>query len=411
MTAGAKIFRRKAGGTVVVLVALVVRLIAVGLWSGYELGTTFDQGEYFALAQNVRLHGVFSYGEPHRWGGRAALDTPGPYEPTAARAPLYPFMVAALWWGHEPPILAVRLVQVGLGAAVALMVYLIALEAFGFGAAIIAGLAMALAPLTAYTTALLLSETLFTFLLTASLWFWTRKQGVLAGVMLGAATLARAVCLPMIGFIFLLALITKANRALHLRIAIAALLVVTPWTIRNAITQHEFIPVASIGFGANMLLGTIDVPYGSGNEFMTFNQDEGFKKIVQSASTPYEADRRMSKLATERILADPLHWLVVRVKQYPRFWIGTGSFISQQPVVRYGFVLGSIVFWGLAAAGMLLAWRRWRELYPIAFFPILLALAHFTGSGDERYSLGLVPMAAILAGYSLSTLLGRATTS
>ena len=35
----------------------------------------------------------------------------------------------------------------------------------------------------------------------------------------------------------------------------------------------------------------------------------------------------------------------------------------------------------------------------------------FAGSGDERYSLGLVPMAAILAGHSHSILIGRTTTS
>lgn len=397
----------KAGALAVVLVAVVVRLLAIPLWGDYELRGTFDQGEYFALAQNVRQHGAFSYGEPHRWGAQGTLDAPGPYAPTAARAPLYPFMVAALWWSHEPPLLGVRLVQVGLGAAVALLVYSMAFEAFGFGAALFAGFAMALAPLTVYTTVLLLSETLFTFLLTASLWFWTRKQGVLAGLMLGAATLARAVCLPMVGALLLLALITKANRALHLKIALMAVVVVVPWTIRNAISMHAFIPVNSIGFGANMLLGTIDVPYGSGNEFMTFNEDKDFTGIVQSAPSAEEAERQMSQLAKQRILADPVHWFWVRVTQYPRFWIGIGSFISQDRIVRYTFILGGLAFWGLAAAGMLLARHRWHALYPFAFFPTLLAMSHFIGSGDERYSLGLVPMAAILGGYALSTVIGR----
>jgi 4-amino-4-deoxy-L-arabinose transferase-like glycosyltransferase len=282
--------KRTSGALLVVLLAIVIRLLAIPIWSGYELRDTIDQGEYFALAQNVRLHGAFSYGEPHRWGARAALDAPGPYEPTAARAPLYPLIVAALWWGHEPPLLVVRLVQVGLGAAVALLVYSVAFETFGFGAALFAGLAMALAPLSAYMTVLLLSETLFTFLLAASLWFWTRKQGVLAGLMLGAATLARAVCLPMVGALLLLSLITKANRALHLKIALMAIVVVAPWTIRNAITMHAFIPVNSIGFGANMLLGTIDVPYGSGNEFMTFNQT----RDSPASSNPRRPPRKRS---------------------------------------------------------------------------------------------------------------------
>jgi 4-amino-4-deoxy-L-arabinose transferase-like glycosyltransferase len=402
------ISKRTAAPLAVVLVALVVRLVAVSLWGGYDLRDTFDQHEYFALAQNVRLHGSFSYGEAHhRWGERGTLDSPGPYEPAAARAPLYPFMIAALWWRQAPPLLEVRVAQAALGAATALLVYLIALQMFGLGPALIAGLAMALAPVSAHMAAILLSETLFTFLLTASLWCWTRKKGVLAGILLGAATLARAVTLPLVGALLLLGCLWKVNRGLHFKIAIAAVCVIAPWTIRNAITQHAFIPVASIGFGANVLLGTIDVPYGSGNEFMTFNEDKDFTDTIRTSPTVYEAERRMSALAIERIRAAPIHWLWVRVKQSPRFWIGTGSIVSSQPVVRYGFIAGSVAFWGLAIWGMFLARGRWRELYPIVFFPTLLAMAHFIGSGDERYSLGLVPMATIFAAFAAYSLYCR----
>lgn len=400
--------RRKIGLLAVMLVALAVRLFALWHWGNYDLRDSIDQGEYVTLAQNLRLHGAFSYGQPHKWGSRVALDAPGPYEPTAARAPFYPFLVAALWWQDAPPLIEVRLVQVALGAAVAVLVYLIAFEAFGFSAALIAGLAMALAPFTASLTATLLTETLFSFLLTTSLWLWMRRRGVFAGIALGAATLTRAVVLPLIGVVLLLALVAKVNRPLHLKIALAALVVVLPWTARNVVTQHAFIPVNSMGFGANMLLGMVDVPYGSGNEFLTFIKDKGFMDIISSAPTAEEAERRMLKLAGERIGAAPLRWFWVRVKQYPRFWISTGSFVSQHPVVRCTFIVGSVAFWGIALAGMALARRRWRELYPIAFFPIMLAGTHFIGTNDDRYSLGLVPMAAIFAGFALSRLITRA---
>jgi 4-amino-4-deoxy-L-arabinose transferase-like glycosyltransferase len=285
------------------------------------------------------------------------------------------------------------------------MAYLMALEAFGFGAAVVAGLATALGPFTLVTTALFYSETLFTFLFTASLWSWSRKRGILAGLLLGAATLTRSVCFPLIGIALLLALFAKTNRSLHLKLALAALVIVAPWTLRNAVTQHAFIPVANIGWGANMLIGTIDVPYGSGNEWITLSQDRGFMDIIESAPTADEAEKRMSALASERIRAAPLHWLWIRLKQYPRFWLGTGDFISMQPVVKYGYILGACAFWGLAGAGLFLARRRWRDLYPLALFPILLAGAHFLGSAEERYSLGLVPAAAVFAGSALIQML------
>lgn len=398
---------RISGGMVVVGLALVVRLMALMTWGNYDLRGTHDQIGYFALAQNVRLHHTFSYGLQPRWIDEVPLDAPGPYDSTAARAPLYPLMIAALWWSDKPPVLEVWLVQVVLGALVAMLVYLMALEAFGFGAALAAGLAVALGPCTAYVTALFLSETLFTFLLTASLWFWTRKSGVMAGVLLGAATLTRAVSLPLVGVVLLLGLLMKFNRTLNLKVALVALAVIAPWTLRNAITQNAFIPVASVGWGANMLLGTIDVPYGTGSEWITYLQDKGFSEIASTAETPHEAEKQMGALAVERIRQDPLHWLWLRVKQAPRFWLGSGDMISMNPAFKYAYRLGAVGFWALAVAGVFLARRRWKELYPLALVPTLLALAHSTGSPEERYSLALVPAAAMFAGHAVSVLAAR----
>jgi 4-amino-4-deoxy-L-arabinose transferase-like glycosyltransferase len=304
-------------------------------------------------------------------------------------------------------MLEVRLAQAALGTLVALLVFSITLEAFTLDAAIIAGFIVALAPYTVYTTATLLTDTLFMFLSTACVWLWRRQHGLLAGVFLGAATVARAVCLPAVCVILLIAALTKTNRSTNFRLALVALLVVLPWTVRNAITQHAFIPVASMGWGANILLGTINVPYGSGNEYATYDRDKQFVEIVKTAPTPSEAERRMSQAAFERIGAAPFHWLWVRITQYPRIWTGTGSYISMLPFVRYPYILGSAIFWGLAAAGMISARRRWRELYPLAVFPIVFALVHFAGAGDERYSLEVVPMASVFAGQMLATFFAR----
>lgn len=251
------------------------------------------------------MHHAFSFGRPQHWIDESILDAPGPYEPTAARAPLYPLIIAALWSGDAPPRREVWLAQALLGMLVALMVYVIALKAFGFGAALVAGLAVALGPLTALMTALFLSETLFTFLFTASLWFWTRKNGAMAGIMLGAATLTRAVSLPLVGVVLLLGLLMKSNRAFHLKVASVALATIAPWTIRNALTQHAFIPVASVGWGANMLLGTIDVPYGTGPVSMAYAKDKGFWDIATTAETPQAAEKLMGAPAIERIRQAP----------------------------------------------------------------------------------------------------------
>ena len=92
---------------VILILACVIRLIAAGLWSDID-ATHVDPSEYIALGQNIRLHGTFSFGSPHPWGADGRLNSPGPFVPTAARAPLYPLVIAGLWWREEPPVLEIR---------------------------------------------------------------------------------------------------------------------------------------------------------------------------------------------------------------------------------------------------------------------------------------------------------------
>ena len=184
-----------------------------------------------------------------------------------------------------------------------------------------------------------------------------------------------------------------------------ALAVVGPWTIRNAITQDAFIPVASVGWGTTLFMGTIDVPYGSAHPWPTFEKDAEFARIRQTASSVQEAEGQMAKLAGERIGQAPLQWLWLRIKQYPRFWTGSGMYLSVNPAFKYVYIGASLAFWLIAIVGMGLAWRRWQQLYPLALVPIVLALIHFIGSAEERYSLPLVPMGAIFAGHAIAVFL------
>jgi hypothetical protein len=151
-----------------------------------------------------------------------------------------------------------------------------------------------------------------------------------------------------------------------------------------------------------MLLGTIDVPYGTGPVSITYAQDKGFWDIATAAVPPQAAEKLMGALAMERIRQAPLRWLWLRVKEMPRFWLGSGDFISMHTAFKHTYRLGAVGFWGLALAGTFLARQRWRELYPLVLLPALPVLVHSIGSMDEGYSLALVPMAAIFAGHAVS---------
>jgi 4-amino-4-deoxy-L-arabinose transferase-like glycosyltransferase len=397
----------KIAVTIFVL-ACIVRLIALWIYADDDVGRA-DQSEYLALAQNIKLHGVFSYGAPHTWGAPGLLNTEGPFVPTAARPPLYPLLIASLWWGEARPLLEVRVAQCLMGGLVAVLAYLIGLRIFGRRAALFAGLGMAFAPVSATLPAAILTETLFTFLLTLGMWLWERKYLVMAGVVLGLATLTRAILLPILAAIALMAVMLKFSRVTHLKILLGAALVIAPWTVRNAITQHAFVPVASTGWGANIFLGTYDIPYGAGNLWPIINKDEEFIKIVYGTPTETVAEGQLMQVALKRIGAAPLHWAYMRIKQYPRLFMSSGFYLL--PVLPIPKSLMSVVYVGanvlfllLSAWGLFLARAQWHQVYPLALVAFIVCASQFPGVGEERYMTPVVPLLMVFAGHGLAQL-------
>jgi 4-amino-4-deoxy-L-arabinose transferase-like glycosyltransferase len=398
---------KKIALTVFVL-ACIVRLIALWIYTDDNIGTA-DQSEYLALAQNIKLHGVFSYGAPHTWGAPGLLNTEGPFVPTAARAPLFPLFVASLWWGEDRPLLQIRLAQCLMGGLVAVLVYLIGLGIFGRRTALFAGLGMAFAPVSATLPVAILTESLFTFLLTLGMWLWGRKYFVIAGVVLGMATLTRAILLPILAAIALMTVVLKFNRATHLKLLLGAVLVIAPWAVRNAITQHAFVPVASTGWGANIFLGTFDIPYGAGNLWPIVNKDEDFINIVYNTPTETAAEGRLMQVALERIRASPLHWIYIRIKQFPRLFVSSGNYLLPvlplpEPMMRVVYPGANVLFLLLSAWGLFQARAQWRRVYPLTLVSFIFCAAQFPGVGEERYITPIVPFLMVFAGYGLAQL-------
>ena len=169
-------------------------------------------------------------------------------------------LIASLWCGDAPPYLSLALAQVVLGSLVALLVYLVALRALGLPVAIVAGIGMALAPESASYVAIALTETLYTFLLIGFVWLWGEQRGFLAGLLLGAAALVRSNAIVLVPLIGLMGLVWGFNRTIHLRIVLAAVLVIAPWAARNYATQHEFTPIATYGWGSGCSIPQLTCP-------------------------------------------------------------------------------------------------------------------------------------------------------
>lgn len=230
--------------------ALLLRLAYVDATPGYVL--RHDAVDYDVHARSIAEGDGFSKTLAH---GR----------PTAFRPPGYPYFLGAVYHvfkaDREPVkerVHVARIAQVFVGTALVALIGLVALQLWGSVAGLVAlGLAAVYLPLILVGGAVM-SEPLFDVFMVASLaavlayrrsrhrYAWALAAGVLAG--LAALTRAQALIL-----LLPLALAVWDGRPWRARAALgpplvlvlAAVLTITPWTIRNERELHAFVPIST----------------------------------------------------------------------------------------------------------------------------------------------------------------------
>ena len=170
----------------------------------------------------------------------------------AFKAPGYPAWVG-LWYallGHHP--VAVRLVQVPLGALTIGLTWLLARRLFSSKTAALAAFVVALYPLAWQYEQLLYPESLATPLtLVALILIFTGtpspRRALALGLVVGLSLFVR----PSGEFLILGALVAwfvavgwRRGLGLTAIAIVAAVLVVAPWTVRNAVVMHGFVPIS-----------------------------------------------------------------------------------------------------------------------------------------------------------------------
>lgn len=374
-------------------------------WVRFGAWVSGDSAWYLTVARNLFLHHTFS----------ATADGSNPI-PTAFRPPLYPALIAVLLIGkNSQPILVVLLLQAALGTATAALVYLIARDQFGRRIAVVASVGMALAPMTGRFTAVILSESLFTFLVTLSVFLWGRKRSASTGLMFGLAALTRVTMLPFVVLLPLLALLRpwRSQWRSYSTIMLLALAVGSIWIVRNAIVFHRFIPIASSGYGTNLLLGSLETKQAD-----DVSQRKAFLKSVDGAGSGVaddetEADLVRLHAALRRIADSPGQTLRARAEQYPRLFIDSGSYLfgdgstpfktaireglTGQVVIRGAFMVGNLLVFFFALCGLIAERARFAPLSHITLFPIFLCVVSLPLWIEPRYGLPMMPLVAILA--------------
>ena len=373
---------RKRDLHLILTTSLATRFAAALYWHGDVSGV--DVGRYLNQAQSIAEMYSFTY------NGYT----------TAMNGPLFPFILSFFFTPGFHSFLA-QLLFALVGSGTAILTYLLA-ERIHPRIALAAGLCMALAPMSVRYSVVFLTETLFTFLVTAALLLWSRQKWKLSGIAWGLSMLTR----PTSSFFVLLLFIFGLKRKPYLIMASIAFLTALPWTVRNAVQFHSFIPVASQGYGGNLLVGTVNLNFREpiwtqiGHTVLVAQEDlEGKPETVQ--------DRLLCWKAVDIIRAHPLEWLKARAKQYPLLFADTGQYLHDisKRGVEGVFLTGNALFLMLSLIGLyILRGHFWRLAF-LTLWPTYLALIHLPMWVEARYSLPMVPEMIILSALSLYSML------
>jgi len=236
----------------VFLAAASLRLaIGTALWD--QPLRIVDEQHYHQLARGIAERGEFAF---------------KPGRPTAMRPPLYPAFLAGffrLGLGHP----AVRAVQAALALVTGLLLWRLGRRWWGKGAAAAGTAVFLLYPTLVFFNFLILTETLFIFLLLLALWMLergVRSGGPVwcssAGVVWALAGLTRSIAYP-VGLLLGLATVWLSRRhglkALVLGAAFVVCFAVTlsPWAYRNYRVFGQVVPVGTMG-GLNLYMGNYE---------------------------------------------------------------------------------------------------------------------------------------------------------
>ena len=310
------------------------------------------------------------------------------------QAPLYPYVLGALYALAGPSALAAKLFQAVLGSLTVLLTYSLGSRLFSRRAGIIAALLTALTPIFPFYEIFLLRATLVTFLNLAfllALFKFDRQKpmrgAIIAGVLLGIGTLARSNLLALwpvaAAWVWLVGGKGKSGLKALAVMTLAAGLAISPATLHNRI-EGETWALVSTNFSENWKIGnSLDSEGGFGYP------EKELAPVFSLTFLKLQANKAKFLL---RDYEQPNNTNFYQM-QPDNPWLGLGNFLSWNLYLAFGL------------AGIILTRGRWRQLFPlygyllfyggtlVLFFvtsrfrvPLWPALILFSAAGIDRTS-------------------------
>ncbi len=374
---------------------LAVLLVALSLRIGYVL--TLEDKLYFP--DSFRYYGI----------GVDLAEGRG-YN-SAFTAPLYPLFLSGVHLLFGDSYLIVRIIQALIGTASVFLIYLLGREVFSGKVGLIAAFLSAFYPFFIFFTGLLLTETLFIFLLLSLIYLLQRTVAtkkinyvIGAGLIAGLSILIKPLIAYFLPFVFLVFFITYRNKkeivGYGFLIVIFAAAVLSPWVIRNYQRFDKFIPLTT---GGGITLYESNNPRatgGPGYENITWPEEMGKMNEV-------ELDEYFQRKAIEFMVNNPKRTIQLAWIKFRRFWNvvpNVKEYSSRKYKLVSIFSYGPILLF--AIGGIILTAKRWREVI-LLYLPILFfVLVHLIILGSIRYRVPIMPFVIILAAYALPLSVG-----
>lgn len=402
------------------LVALALRVGYTWLATGPHATPYSDPVDYDVIAWNLTTGHGFSLGSD------------GATYPTAFRPPLVPWITSLLYRvvGHR--FFAAVLLQCVIGALVPLLTAALGAALFGMVVGMVAGWLVAVHPTQVFFSGYLLTETTFTAMMILALLAtaaWIKSPGagraLGVGILWGITCLARptAVLLPVVvaGWAWgPLGLMAPRARVRQIGLlALGVVLAIGPWTLRNAVAMHAFIPITTGGGRAfldsnNPLIW--NDPALRGGAVSVYHL-KPYDSQFRGLSEP-QADSLAAHLGREFLRAHVSEWPAMAAAKLGRFWrlrsevAGSGTWRrGGSPLEAIMRLLDPLLVWSaitlpLALWGMwriLVGPRRWFQSLPVFVILYFTALAVvYWGSLRSRVSID--PLVMVLAAVGIDDL-------
>lgn len=426
------------GGRAGLAALVAILLLGFGLrfgeaWDGRP--PVYDAAAYAAIAANLDRGDGFTVGA-------------GATQPSSNYSPGLPLFVAGIYkvTGGVHERLA-RLVLALIGTLSVLLTYLLGrrlarsspFPPYGKGKAtsavatgLIAAGAVAVYPALLEYQGMLMSEPLAATLLAGAVlaMLWARDGGawarwILPGALLGALALVRP---EYLGVTVLLAALVFAGGLLGsprprwaaalaaaAALLLAALVVIAPWTARNAEALGRFVPI-STGGGQVLFAGTYLPSDGNPervgtevierhpelfgpNAVQRLRLEQILARLAADRYPDLETDQALAKMGREQFWDDlgdqPLEYAGFLAKKVWRLWGHGPRAVMEAPAWE-------LFHWALVALGLLglgvLAWRRrWEAAVLATVFVAITALSALLVASPRRV-LAMLPLLAACAG-------------